>query len=559
MKLKNRNLLNADSCAFFYSPDVWQPEGGPYSAKAVENQIKLIADSGIDTYIINPTTQIPWYPSKYREYVFKDYRRGDREFFRGHGICQGTEPEKMDTFLDNTVKFANLYLDLMEQGIDWFEETEKACRKYGVSPWISIRMNDTHGGSNPAAGFFGNARIFNEDPTIRLNKPSIHPWRENCRYALDYSQQRVRDFMFSLIEEAVEKYNYEGMELDFLRDPIFLQPVVSQEMVETMTDWIGEIRRLTRKKALKTGRPFPLGIRCSSHLNLMRDMGLDIRELVKRDLIDFAGFSNFWQTSWDMDYAELRRELGDGITLYGVVEGGHNWIKTKATDNSTLKNFVDLYNNSGDRLMQYEKEAIIGNAAGKLVMGADGIEQFNNFFSWDTKRFPMAPSYDALKYLYDLDYLRGKEKHYCLSTQDRNPFSTVPYETVETLPETIEPECRRGFRIPMCREPLDQGLRLIVQVICEKKEEELKIGISFNNNWPDFKGEKTTKLLFPCGIYTDVRDEHVAYNFEVDLSLLRDGYNQICVFNGEQQSSDREQMLRDSIRVLSLEAAIQQG
>ena len=200
--------------------------------------------------------------------------------------------------------------------------------------------------------------------------------------------------MFDMIRECVEEYDYEGMELDFLRDPVLIKPVATKEEVETMLDWIAQIRELTKKKARQTGRPFPLGVRCSGHLNLMRDIGLDVRELVRRGLIDFAAFSNFWQTSWDMDYTELRRELGDGITLYGVVEGGPNWIKTKAGDDSSLKSFVDLYNNSGDRMMHYEKEMMRGNAAGKLVLGADGIELFNNFFSWDTKRFPMAPAFE---------------------------------------------------------------------------------------------------------------------------------------------------------------------
>ena len=76
MKLNNKNLLNADSCAFFYSPEVWQPEGGPYSPKAIENQIKLIADSGIDTYIINPNTQMPWYPSNIGIMFLKDIKGG---------------------------------------------------------------------------------------------------------------------------------------------------------------------------------------------------------------------------------------------------------------------------------------------------------------------------------------------------------------------------------------------------------------------------------------------------------------------------------------------------
>ena len=59
----------------------------------------------------------------------------------------------MPAYYERLTNLHDRYLDLLKQGINWFEETEKACRKYGVSPWISIRMNDTHGGHIPELSY----------------------------------------------------------------------------------------------------------------------------------------------------------------------------------------------------------------------------------------------------------------------------------------------------------------------------------------------------------------------------------------------------------------------
>ena len=76
----HRNLFNGDCNFLFYNPELWQPEGGAYSARAVHRFIDLLANSGVDTLLVNPNTQVVWYPSKQLEYVLQGYRRGDRSF-----------------------------------------------------------------------------------------------------------------------------------------------------------------------------------------------------------------------------------------------------------------------------------------------------------------------------------------------------------------------------------------------------------------------------------------------------------------------------------------------
>src|SRR5581483_8051171 len=70
----------------------------------------------------------------------------------------------------------------------------------------------------------------------------------------------------------------------------------------------------------------------------------------------------------------------------------------------------------GTRYLTASAELVRANAAGRLVLGADGLEQFN-FFVTDQVRVPgLRADYSALRRLTDLEFLRGQEKHYALNT-----------------------------------------------------------------------------------------------------------------------------------------------
>ena len=86
---RHRNLFNGDTCVFFYNPEIWHPEGGPYSARAIHRYVDVLADNGVDTFLVNANASKAWYPSKVIPTILDGYKRGDREFFRGHAICAG--------------------------------------------------------------------------------------------------------------------------------------------------------------------------------------------------------------------------------------------------------------------------------------------------------------------------------------------------------------------------------------------------------------------------------------------------------------------------------------
>lgn len=538
----HRNLFNGDCNFLFYNPELWQPEGGAYSARAIQRYLGAIADSGVDTLLINPNTQVAWYPTKKLEYLLQGYRRGDLAFTRSVGAgLAGMAPALVDKFSKNMVEMLDLYLDLAEAGVDWLAECARMCRVRGVSPWLSYRMNPTHFSGAPDSPV--NCRLF-RDPQNRLSGrvPDAQNSPQAAWVGLNYGRPAVRDYMFEMIREGVEAYDYEGLEMDWLRHPVCVEAPASQKQIDEMTDWFASVRALTKAR-----RPFyPLGIRTSSNLPYLRSIGLDLKELVRRDLIDFCTFSNFWQTSWEMPLDDLRRQLGPDVTIYGGMEDAPNWLETHAPSLTERPSGPDVQlagDNAfhakpkpegaqrvrGTRYLTASVELLRGNAAGKLVLGADGLEQFN-FFVTDQVRVPgLRADYAGLRQLTDLDFLRGKEKHYAFNTA--SVLATKIWDVPEQLPVRIAPRHRRALRIPLCAEPTGAPVQLVIQVITDRATSGSDCGVSVNGAWPIFTRTETEDLLFPAGPYAKHVEEHRAWNYTLDCGVIRDGWNEIVICN----------------------------
>ena len=285
-----------------------------------------MASSGIDTLLINPNTQKVWYPSKSLESALQGYRRGDRDFLRRVASATvGLTPRQAEETIDDLILIYDLYLDLAEAKVDWLAEAAQACRQNRISPWLSYRMNDTHGSGNP--GSPDNCRLFRQ-AKFRLSGriPDATGSVRSGWIGLNYGRREVRDYMLEMVREGVDAYDYEGLELDWLRHPVCLEWPASQRQIEMMTNWFGELSALARSR-----RPvFPVGLRAPANLAYLKAIGIDVKSLVERGLIDFVTFSNFWQTAWEMPFDALRRELGPDVVLYGGVEDAPNWLVTRA-------------------------------------------------------------------------------------------------------------------------------------------------------------------------------------------------------------------------------------
>ncbi len=551
----HRNLFNAD-CNFLFQDDRPGEAGGPFSVNVLHRFVDLIAESGVDTYLCNPNAQKPWYPSRALPSILEGYTRGDREFVRRQfrpASPTDTAPDRLEKQMATASAMLDRFLDLVEAKVDWLAHISTACRRNKIAPWISMRMNDAHGGNSWEGSYMNCAS--QKDPRYRLSGREMNPRRGVNRFdqLLNYEHAEVRDYYYTMARELVEDYDFEGLELDWLRTPRCCEAPASQKTVDAMTEWFAQLRALTQRQAAKTGRPYPLGLRLPVRLGLLREIGLDVATLAQRGLIDFVGFSNFWQSSWDVPYDELRRELGEGVAIYGVVEAAPN----------SIPGYDPKTGVQGKRLSPASPELLRGNAAGKLATGVDGIETFN-FFCADSNLHSAGGqegNYAALRGLHDLDSMRGRPKHYTLAT--RPGFYEYPlFEYAEQLPATLEVGGWKAFRLPMCAEPGEKIRELVVQLVLSgvvSGGTAPELGVSFNGRQTNFTAERTQKLVFPIGTFTDHVPEYGAWNFRFPPGLIKEGWNEILVTNDSGKDASSKPAgdgLAGAVRIVSVEVAV---
>jgi len=168
------------------------------------------------------------------------------------------------------------------------------------------------------------------------------------------------------------------------------------------------------------------------------------------------------------------------------------------------------------------------------VAGADGVDYFN---------FPAAyilscqPS--DLKDNNNIESLRGLEKLYG-SSYMFGPWVRPLLESVAHFPASLEPGAMKSLRMPMCAEPPESDLEVIVQVIVEKRDRPAIIGVSLNGSWPQWESEETDDLLFDVhdgsnaesALFTKHIAKHIAYNFRFKTQNILEGWNELVILNG---------------------------
>ncbi len=371
---------------------------------------------------------------------------------------------------------------MQEAGVDWLAECARACRGQGLAPWLSYRMNATHFSGAPASPV--NARVF-RDPRNRLSGrvPGATGRRDHAWLGLNYARPAVRRHMFAMIREGVEDYDYEGLELDWLRHPLCLEAPAGARDTSAMTAWIADLRALTHARR----RSYRFGLRVPGNLAYLRRIGLDLPEMARRGLIDFVSFSNYWQTPWTMPLEDLRRALGPDIRIYGGIEGAPNWLAATAPALTEKPAYQEL------------------QLAGDGAVARGGAV-----------RRPVA--------------VRGTEKHYAFNTASGHAHEW--WDAPMCFPARIPAGQSRTFRLPMCAEPAAARLQLIAQVIATAPADGRTLGVSLNDHGPGFSGRPAASLLFPSGPYRRHVPEHRAWNFRFPTSILHDGWNCVTVHNG---------------------------
>ena len=196
-----------------------------------------------------------------------------------------------------------------EKGMNPFKIWLQECRKKGISPWFSLRLNDVHDVSD-----------WNATLTSNFWRRNPQTWR--CPYgkgfrtwfdlAFDYSHKIVRDRAVALVEETLQMYDVDGIELDWQRFGLHLRD--GRELTDSyaLTEVVERSKALVDKYSKIKRKKIALGVRVPQTPKHSMLIGANVVEWGKRGLIDvIAPTPMFGSTDFYISANEWKQALGE--------------------------------------------------------------------------------------------------------------------------------------------------------------------------------------------------------------------------------------------------------
>ncbi len=341
--LKPPRLLENEDCTnFFYFQDFPAGKAG----EIVDRYVDVLAGAGVTDLLCNTNARRT------------NYRSGVWEAFWDGYDPNGPDEQPFLTAVpkDRRKVYRKLVGNMLEvhrQGVDYPARIIQRCRHHGISPWISLRMNDVHENNNLDHPF--HSPLWRKPELFRQGHPGYYA------RALDYAHAEVRDHYRSLIVETLARYDLDGLELDFLREPYLFSKGKEQQGRQLLTAWLRQIRQLVEEAARRRGHPVKLGVRVPSSPDTALGLGLDAPLWAREGLVDLVVASPRWSTlEFNMPLGKWRELVGNRVTLAGGLD-----VNYRPSPNVPA------------RLVTPEDAA--GAAVAVLSGGADAVYLFNYF------------------------------------------------------------------------------------------------------------------------------------------------------------------------------------
>lgn len=292
-----------------------------------------------------------------------------------------------DIFKDNGLA------QLIQRGIDPLRVMVDFGRLHGMEVFWDMRMNDTHDAGLTGYGPYLLPKLKRDHPQWLVGAPAKQPGYGTWS-SVNYAVPEIRDLCYRFFEEVCQRFDVDGVELDFFRHACFFKSVAeggraSPEELAMMTELVRRIRLMTEREGLRRRRPILVAIRVPDSVEFCQAIGLDLERWLREGLADLLiGTCYFQLNRW-----EYLVELGHRYQLpvYPCLSESRVQGETRFRRQS---------------LESYRARAMRAWAA-----GADGICLFNLF----------DPRHAVWRELGDPAALRTKDKLYFVTVRDGKP------------------------------------------------------------------------------------------------------------------------------------------
>ena len=212
---------------------------------------------------------------------------------------------------------------------------------------------------------FWEHRLNGADREADVNTPAQHPLKDQHPEWLiagswwnpglwNFAIPEVRQYKVAALKEVAERYDLDGINLDFGRHPPFLPTGQQWEHREALTDFVRQVRLMLQGVAERRGRPFLLSVRVADTVPGCHFDGMDVETWVRHNLVDMIVIGT---RSIQVDLPGFKRiTTGSHVKLYPCIDQHHSPDGYHAVPSP---------------------EFLRGVAANWWHQGADGIAAFN--------------------------------------------------------------------------------------------------------------------------------------------------------------------------------------
>ena len=387
---ENKLIVNADDSHWW---GFWNllAENGTFDDKSLNEYVMNYADSGVTDLLFNIFCQSSDTPSEVMTF------RGD--------LYGQTEQHGNPVDYSN---YAGLNAFYNEKKIDIFAKWIDKCKKVGIRPWLTLRMNDCHDPDEAASQLRGDLFY-----TAEENGWTIGEEYGYYRHCLNYAVPEIRRLMLDYTREQLLRYDVYGLELDFMREIYCFdyKNADTNEIVGVMNDYIRDTAAIVKEAEAKWGHEIKLSARLMRDLDQCYAYGFDPQTWCEEGLVDSITVTpRFSSNDSAMPIADWKDRC----------KGAEIWAGVETLVNTNAKGCCA------------SAEVARGYGAQYLTAGADGLYLFNYMTS--------PPGVGAReKEVYDtcgsLDEILKLPRRHVVTYQDTCPDGWEPYDP---LPLTVK-------------------------------------------------------------------------------------------------------------------------
>ncbi len=334
----------------------------------------------------------------------------------------------------------NIALLLKERGDDYFQWLIDFCRQNKMEIFFSFRFNDTHDvrhrPDKPSVFF---SKFKDENRHLLFGKDHTRSPRNGWWSSIDFSHAEVRKRQVALTRAVLEKYDIDGIDLDFSRYLRIFPRTASGEKAtaeerDMMSDLLREIRRTVDEIGKKRGKALLLSVVLPDDVQLCRDLGYDTDKWFQENLIDI------WQQCDSFHLGSIAgnaaRAHRYGVKYYAFAGAPYPYNKLE----------------KGSLMNRNSISAFAGRLDNAIYGGADGVYLYN-VSSETLLKNAIYPPLDGPKRYFVTGYTWEIPRGYCFSPDDYRRYSQLTAHVKCTL----SPDAGKNFTMEINRVPAPGG------------------------------------------------------------------------------------------------------